>query len=355
MKKIFIIIPSASLDSPIRGACALANELSNFANISLVSLKGGDAAIKLINKRVEILDLGKYKSWYKKFQVLKKILNGNCDIKNTITISIGLSADILNRFCVGFAITCSSIRGDLPKVYLESFGRIGRLIAYFHLRRLRKLTYVVSMTTSMSNLIKPYIGKDSPVIGNFIDELPLEKYRRRKPLEKAYKFIYTGSLISGKQPIPLIGAIGELLDQGIDVELDILGDGPLLESLKAQVSSLSKPNSVNFYGFLEKPYSMVSNADVLVMPSLTEGVSRSVLEALYLGIPCVLRDIDGTSEIIESGINGEIFQKNSELSAAMLRAAKLSRTDLVDRKILTSGNFRQKLAVKKYINLFKLV
>ena len=55
MKKIFIIIPSASLDSPIRGACALANELSNFANISLVTLKGGNEAIKLINNRVEII------------------------------------------------------------------------------------------------------------------------------------------------------------------------------------------------------------------------------------------------------------------------------------------------------------
>jgi len=354
MKKIFIIIPSASLESPVRGACALANELSKVAGITLVSLKGNSDAFKLLNRNVNILDLGQHKSWLKKLSVFKKILISNGSSKNIKTISIGLSADFLNSMCCNLAFICSSVRGDLPKVYEEKFWKIGKFIAYLHLKRLRKFDYVISMTKSMSLSVESYIGKKSIIIGNFIDELPLEKYRRKNQLKNAYKFVYTGSLIKSKKPSLLISAIGELLDMGIEVELNILGDGPLLESLKLQASNLSKPDCIHFHGFLQKPYSEISNSDVLVLPSLTEGVSRSVLEALYLGIPCVIRDIGGSSEIILPGINGELFQNDSDLSSAMLKAAIYSRSKLLNRNILTLEDHRQEVAARKYINLLKL-
>lgn len=354
MKKIFIIIPSASLASPVRGACALANELSKFADTTLVSLKGGDDALKLLNKHVDIIDLGKYKSWLKKLSVFKKILISNRSNKNLVTISIGLSADLLNSMCSNLALTLTSVRGDLPKVYEEKFGKIGKFIAYLHLKRLRKFDHIISMTKSMASSVESYIDKESVVIGNFIDERLIEKYRRKNQLKNAYKFIYTGSLIKGKMPSLLISAISELVDMGIEVQLDILGDGPLLESLKFQASNLSKPHCISFHGFLEKPYSLISNSDVLVLPSLTEGISRSVLEALYLGIPCVIRDIGGSSEIIKSGINGELFQKDNDLPSAMLKAAEFSRSKLLNRNILTLENHRQATAASKFLELIKL-
>ena len=168
MNKVFIIVPSASFDSPVKGACALANGLLNFSSITFVTLKGNSDAFSLLNKRVEILDLGQYKNWYQKLRVFKKILIKNGTSKNITTISIGFSADLVNSMCCNLSLTCSSVRGDLPKVYKEKFGRIGKLIAYFHLKRLRKFNHVISMTKSMSLSIESYIGKKSPVIGNFI-------------------------------------------------------------------------------------------------------------------------------------------------------------------------------------------
>jgi glycosyltransferase involved in cell wall biosynthesis len=354
MKHIFVIVPSGSLDSPIRGACALANELSNLNCVTFVTLKGRRDAYKLLNNRVDIVDLACHKSWYKKLRVLKKLLVCKSDNGKAVTISMGLSADFLNSWCGDVATTCSSVRGDLPKAYVQIYGSLGKLAAYLHLKRLRKINHVVSMTKSMALLVESYIGRNSPVIGNFVDEFSLEKYRRKNQLKGAYKFVYTGSLTNGKQPSLLVSAISELLDRDLNVELDILGMGPLLAPLRLQVNNLSKPDAVNFYGFLEKPYTKVSNADVLVLPSLTEGVSRSVLEALYLGIPCVLRNIEGSSEVILPGVNGELFQKDKELADTMLRAAVFSRTKLSDRKILTLSDYRQESAVRKYITLLQL-
>lgn len=354
MKNIFIIVPSASLDSPIRGACALANELSNFTFVTFISLKGKSDAYKLLNSSVVIEDLACHKSWYRKLRVVKNILVDNSGGNKVATISMGLSADFINSWCGDVAETCSSVRGDLPKAYVQIYGSLGKWAAYLHLKRLRKINYVVSMTKSMSYLVESYIGRNSPVIGNFVDELSLEKYRRKNQLKNSYKFVYTGSLTKGKKPSLLISAISELLDRGLDVELDIIGKGPLLDSLRAQASNLSNSDVVHFYGFLEKPYTKLSNADVLVLPSLTEGVSRSVLEALYLGIPCVLRDIEGSSEVILPGVNGELFQQDNELADAMLRAALFSRNKLLDRNILTLSGYRQETAVRKYIDLLQI-
>jgi glycosyltransferase involved in cell wall biosynthesis len=354
VKKIFIIVPSASLESPVRGACALANGLTNFNSVTLVSLKRNTEAHTLLKDSINVLELGQYNSWYKKLDIFKKTLIFNGGIKKTVTISIGLSADFFNSFCVNLTTTCSSVRGNLPEVYPQSFGKLGKLIAHLHLKRLRKIHHVVSMTKSMSRIVNSYIDKDSPIIGNFIDEKQLDIYRRKQKLLGPYKFVFVGALVNNKQPFIIIDAIKKLLLSGIEVELDVIGDGPLMQSLKKQSSNLSNSNCVNFHGFLDKPYQIISNADVLVLPSLTEGISRSVLEALYLGIPCVLREIKGSADVVSNGINGELFKTDINLAPVMLKAAVFSRNKIKKRDILTLKDFRQDEAVKKYIDLLNL-
>ena len=89
----------------------------------------------------------------------------------------------------------------------------------------------------------------------------------------------------------------------------------------------------------------------MIIPSLSEGVSRAALEALYLGVPCIMRDVDGNSELISSGVNGELFVNNDELSELMINTAKYSRSKELFRSILTPYNFRQKIASDEYLNI----
>ena len=88
------------------------------------------------------------------------------------------------------------------------------------------------------------------------------------------------------------------------------------------------------------------------LPSLSEGTSRASLEALFIGLPCVLRKIDGNSELVEDGCNGILFEKDSDLYLAMLSAL-----NIVD---LNSGHedllplfFRQEYSSKKYLKLIQ--
>jgi glycosyltransferase involved in cell wall biosynthesis len=353
-KKIYIIVPSYNLDSPVKGAVALANGLIEYYSVTFISLKKGSRNFPILNSQVEKVCLEDYGTLFFKLFKLRKIIKNKDHRNQNISISFCLSADFFNSFCNDIAYTISSVRGNLPEVYQNSFGFFGKSIAKQHLRRLSKVNQVLSLTNSMSRMVESYTNAPSYVIGNFIDEAPMEFFRRTSSNDESFLFVYTGSLTSSKKPELLINSMDILLKKGISANLEIFGDGPLLSDLKKKALLIQNPGCIKFFGYVEKPFGMLARADAIVLPSLTEGVSRSALEALYLGVPCIMRDADGNSELITSGINGELFCEDEEIADAMVRAAKISRSKKLYRKILVPEMFRQKFAINKYIQFFNL-
>ncbi|MGH1440778.1 MAG: glycosyltransferase [Cellvibrionaceae bacterium] len=353
IRRAFIIVPSAVLDSPVKGAAALANSLTRWFDVTFVVLKGDMSNFSLLNDDVQKVILSEKGAIVQKILFLRRLLREKGGRDQVVSISSCLSADFVNSFCVDVAVTCATVRGDLPEVYPITYGKLGKWVAYCHLKRLSKVDYAISMTLSMSKQVEAYIKKPSPIIGNFIDEARLDAFRRAKPLTGPYKFVYTGSLIYGKQPQLLVQAVVDLLDRGFDVELDVLGDGPLLDELKCQAGDLFSLKSIRFHGYVKEPFKYIAAADVLVLPSISEGVSRSVLESLYLGIPSVVRNINGSSELVHDGVNGALFNEDADLPDVMLRVAKLSRSNEWFREVLIPECFRQYPSVEKYIKLLE--
>jgi len=353
-KYYYLIAPSLTRSSPVKGAIALANGLCQYKNVVIFFLKKGnnDSVLDLLDKKVDVVFLSDIPSWIKKVRLLRKTISKHPKSKSII-ISSCFSADMVNTLCTDISSTCSSIRGNLLGVYPKTYGFMGSVLAYIHYFRLRKLDYVVSMTYQMSVDVQRFTLKNSPVIGNFVDESRLEYFRRKCSLKGSYRFVFVGSLTELKQPVVFLNAIKELHDQNMNIVCDIYGDGPLKGKLIELCNYLNINNSVNFHGHINEPFSGISNSDVMVLPSLTEGVSRSILEAMFLGIPCVLRDVDGNSELISDNINGVLFNKNKELPSAMIRAAKLSRINKTYKESLLKDIYRQRCAVNKYINLFE--
>ena len=207
------------------------------------------------------------------------------------------------------------------------------------------------MTQSMSNQVSFYVGRNSPVIGNFIDENRMSKYRNYKTLSNHYRFIFTGSFSELKQPLLLVQAASDLKNRDIQFVLDMFGDGPLLGAAKLLANELGVSNNIVFHGHVDEPYKFISKADVLIIPSLSEGIPRSVLEALCLGVPCILRNVDGNNELIEPGVNGELFNNPSELPNLMIEMGKKGQITSSKRRNLIPNKFRQGSCVKAYLNL----
>jgi glycosyltransferase involved in cell wall biosynthesis len=72
-----------------------------------------------------------------------------------------------------------------------------------------------------------------------------------------------------------------------------------------------------------------------------------------MGVPCVVRDVDGNRELIRPGKNGFLFDDDSQLATAMLNTARWSRTRPGEHDILLPDSFRQEPAAMSYLELLE--
>jgi glycosyltransferase involved in cell wall biosynthesis len=89
-----------------------------------------------------------------------------------------------------------------------------------------------------------------------------------------------------------------------EVHLVLFGTGREETQLREQVAALGLSDRVHFAGFRSNLSSYLATADLVVNPSLTEGLPNVVLEALAVGAPVVATDVGGVSEIISPGRTG---------------------------------------------------
>lgn len=99
------------------------------------------------------------------------------------------------------------------------------------------------------------------------------------------------------------------------------GEGPLRAELEARAAQLGVADRVRFLGRREDIPQMLAACDVFALPSLYEGSSLAVLEAMAAGIPIVSSAIGGTEELIEDGQSGLLVPPGDAkaLAAALLR------------------------------------
>jgi glycosyltransferase involved in cell wall biosynthesis len=86
--------------------------------------------------------------------------------------------------------------------------------------------------------------------------------------------------------------------------LALAGEGPLRETLRAQAARLGVAGAVRFLGRYGPVARLLSAADVLVQPSLFEGLPLSVLEGMACALPVVVADVVGGNETVVQGESG---------------------------------------------------
>ena len=308
-RSVFILVPSPYPTGPIKGAIALANALALSCRVTLVFLKDGPGASTPLAPSVKVVSLATISmGLYPKLRVYRRLLMNAGGRSVVRSISMCLSADLLNRFCRSCAVTICSVRGNLFKNYKFDYGFLGGSIAYLHLRLLASFDHVIAVTDAMSRQIRKITTTHSKIIGNFVDERFLDRYRVDVSSCKAdFRFVFVGSLSARKQPQVVLEAFEILLRQGMEIQLDIIGGGPLKSSLEERVFNSGYDEKVRIHGHLSDPYPLIARADVFVLPSASEGVSRAAMEALYLGVPCVLRNVDGNVDLLRSHESGAVF------------------------------------------------
>jgi glycosyltransferase involved in cell wall biosynthesis len=125
---------------------------------------------------------------------------------------------------------------------------------------------------------------------------------RKKETDEKVKIGLIGSYSSKYKGIDTaIKSLKTLIEDGIDCELLILGEGNndwLIELSR----KLDIEKKVFYQGSLpngKKVFKWLDNLDIYIQPSLTEGLPRSVIEAMSRGLPCVASSVGGIPELID--------------------------------------------------------
>jgi sugar transferase (PEP-CTERM/EpsH1 system associated) len=89
-----------------------------------------------------------------------------------------------------------------------------------------------------------------------------------------------------------------------EIRFEIAGDGPCREQLLQLSQQLHLSQHVTFHGELRDIPSLLARARLFVLPSLSEGISLTLLEAMARGLPLVTTQVGGNPEVVEAGTTG---------------------------------------------------
>jgi glycosyltransferase involved in cell wall biosynthesis len=151
--------------------------------------------------------------------------------------------------------------------------------------------------------------------------------------DSALRVAFVGRLTNWKGVDTLLLAVRDL-DR---VAVEIAGEGPAAPHLLGLADQLGLGDRVRFLGrrSADEIASLLTAADVLALPSLYEGLSHTVLEAMAHGVPSVASDRGGNPEVIEDGKSGILIPAGSP--DALRRALARLRDDRPWRESLAAG------------------
>lgn len=118
--------------------------------------------------------------------------------------------------------------------------------------------------------------------------------------------IHVGSFTPEKNHAELISAFARVVDAVPEAHLLLVGEGPLRSSVSALVDEAGLKQRVTFAGSMPDAARLTAIADVLVLPSLREGLPGVILEAGVAGVPVVAYDVGGVKEVVKDGVTGVV-------------------------------------------------
>lgn len=196
---------------------------------------------------------------------------------------------------------------------------------------------VQATTEKLFKNINNSITLYNPIDTNNIIQLSSQFVPFKESLQRI-RLVSVGRYVQQKAFHRLVSITAQLITEGYNIELWLVGEGEQRIALEKQIESLNLKDRVFLTGFQNNPYPYIKNADVFVCSSLTEGYSTVVTEALILECPVVTTDCSGMKELLLNGKCGIITENNEE---ALYKGIKL---------FLDSPNIQQQL--KQNIRIF---
>jgi glycosyltransferase involved in cell wall biosynthesis len=222
-------------------------------------------------------------------------------ITNTLTIPVGALA---------------ARRAHVPHLwYIHEFGRedhglkfdLGSSVSLAIIRRLSKKVIVNS--TAVREKFRCRIPEHQLRVLHYAVDVPSCPGRGPQS-DEPFRLILVGRICPGKRQEDAIRAVASLNRKGIRPHLGLLGNenvgyGAFLRNLARE---LGVADQIEFIPFTDDPFTHIADAHVALVCSKSEAFGRVTIEAMKQGKPVVGANIGGTSELINDGVTGLLYQ-----------------------------------------------
>lgn len=180
---------------------------------------------------------------------------------------------------------------------------------------------LVAVSNDMNDFYGRYIPRSRHILTIYNGFQRKDEEQSKKQLllkgknETTLKIITVGRLIPLKRQKEQIESLCNLLKK-YDAELFLVGEGPEQANIIKQIEDLNLQDKVHLLGQKNNVQELLEESDIFVLASSSEGLSCSIIEAMSSGLPCVVSDVGGNSELVQNGTNGLLFklEQGKELS-----------------------------------------
>ncbi|MEQ4988959.1 glycosyltransferase family 4 protein [Proteus sp. fly-1089] len=348
MNKINILFVISSLEKggPVNQLYELLSKINeNNFNIIVLSLSNFEKERSRYNDFLKLnIELISFNydgyNFFKINSALKNImLHKNVDV----VISQGFRSDISLPKLVNLK-KISILHNYIYPDYRYEYGLVKSIImSLLHIYALKKVDTVISVSQSVSEYIKLKYNLASKYIRNGVKEKKINLFNEKKTIN----LVYVGNLDKRKNVNALLKSFN-MLDGNF--KLRIIGSGPEEEILRKKYSFNSK---IIFEGYSNHVDDILSESDIFISASTFEGLPMAVLEALSIGIPCILSDIPPHNEIINlNKCFGEIynFNEDNNLDEKISSCIKKDSQDIHNNFIKYLSSSRM---AKEYVDIIK--
>jgi glycosyltransferase involved in cell wall biosynthesis len=296
----------------------------------------------------------KFKTWI----TFAKILHKKPDILHFqwpmhMTAYEKIIMDSLFKVVVSFRGSQINVTPVVDLTVANFYRRIFPLVNGFH---------AVSNSIAIKGIAIGADASKTSIIHSLLDPL-LSSSRKRIFRYSPLKLIAIGRFHWIKCYNYLLDALGKLKTLGYSIKLTLIAQGDMPEEILFQLHDLNLNSEVEWVNGL--PHSLVlqkmEEHDVMVLPSVEEGIANVVLEAMMIGLPVISTDCGGMKEVIKNGENGFLVpvRDPQAITDAIIKFSQLSDDEIkiiTKRAQLTIDQyFNKEQSVKEFIKLYQKV
>ena len=180
-----------------------------------------------------------------------------------------------------------------------------------------------------------------------VDTFNKAEFRKELGLENKDKVVLTVSeLNKNKNYITMLKTIRELVQQDKNIKFISCGRGVWEQKIKKFAKKLGIENNCLFLGFRKDVSKIMQISDLFFHASYREGLTLSVMEAMSVGLPCVVSDVRGNRDLIVNGQGGFVVNPKSDKVFSDCIVRILNNKDLYNKFSIFNKNESEKFMVE---------